>query len=98
MKIVWTSSAASDLQSVRDYIARDSQYYAARFVARIIKAVDPLKSFPELGQVVPEFQEDEIRERVLDNYRILYQVQTDRVLVLAIVHAGRDMSSLRLEG
>lgn len=29
MRIVWTKDAAADLRSIRDYIARDSEHYAA---------------------------------------------------------------------
>ena len=32
MNIVWTDPAILDLESIRDYIGRDSEYYAARFV------------------------------------------------------------------
>ncbi len=97
MKIVWTNSATSDLQSIRDYIAQGSDYYADHLVAGIIKAVGILERFPELGPVVPEFGEDEIRERILDNYRVLYQTRVDRVLVLAVVHASRDLGSVDLQ-
>ncbi len=97
MKIVWTNPAISDLKSIRDYIARDSEYYAVRFVERIIEVVDVLQKFPEFGQMVPEFEEYGIRERLLHNYRILYEVRTDHVLIHAIVHAKRDMGSFELE-
>jgi hypothetical protein len=36
MKIEWTEPAISDLESIRDYIGRDSEYYASRFIGRII--------------------------------------------------------------
>ena len=97
MRIVWTTPAISDLEAVREYIARDSEYYATRFVQRLVGAVEVLRGFPELGAVVPEFEEYGIRERLLGNYRILYQVRVEDVLVLAIVHARRDLDSLELE-
>lgn len=34
MKLEWTEPAFLDLESIRDYIAKDSAYYAAQFVAR----------------------------------------------------------------
>ena len=36
MKIEWTEPSISDLQHIRDYIAKDSEYFAARFVEKII--------------------------------------------------------------
>jgi len=43
MEIQWTEPAVSDLEGIRNYIGRDSEYYASRFVSRIIEAVERLK-------------------------------------------------------
>jgi toxin ParE1/3/4 len=94
VKIVWTGPALSDLQSIRDYIARDSAFYAARFIKRLIRSVRVLERSPEIGAVVPEFQAEGIREILFRNYRILYRIRADRVRVIAVVHAARDLGSL----
>jgi toxin ParE1/3/4 len=44
MKIEWTEPAVADLEGIRDFIRRDSEYYAIRFVERIIEAVENLDS------------------------------------------------------
>ena len=49
MKIEWTEPAILDLDGIRNYIARDSEYYASRFVGKIVKAVEKLEEFPENG-------------------------------------------------
>lgn len=97
MRVEWSESATADLDAIRAYIARDSEHYAARFVQQVVKTTRMLRTFPELGQVVPEFNERTVRERVLQNYRILYEVQERRVLIIAIVHAARDIGSLIFE-
>ena len=97
MRVEWSESAAADLDAIRAYIARDSEHFAARFVQQVVKTTQMLRTFPELGQVVPEFDQRTIRERVLQNYRILYEVQERRVLIIAIVHAARDIGSLTFE-
>jgi plasmid stabilization system protein ParE len=48
MKIEWTNPAVSDLQYIRDYIARDSEFFAHRFAQRIIDTIGTLPQFPEL--------------------------------------------------
>jgi toxin ParE1/3/4 len=96
MKVVWSEPATADLDSIRAYIARDSEYYAARFVQRVVKTTKMLETFPELGQVIREFEERIIRERILQNYRILYEIQSSRILIVAIVHAARNISSIQL--
>jgi toxin ParE1/3/4 len=96
MRVVWTKFAHEDLKAIRAYIARDSAYYAARCVQRIVNAVKVLGKFPELGQVVPKFDRRVVRERTVQNYRVLYTVEREHVVVLAIVHAARDIGSIIL--
>ena len=92
MIIDWTKPALLDLEGVRDYISRDSEYYAARFVEKIIEAVESLEKFPARGMCVPEADEENIREILFYNYRIMYRVETGRVLILTIIHGARDLS------
>ncbi len=87
-----------DLGAIEAYISRDSVYYAKRFVDRIVRTTATLKKFPERGNVVPELSDRTIRECVLHNYRILYQIQEARALIVAVVHAARNIESLRLDG
>jgi addiction module RelE/StbE family toxin len=96
MRVVWAKSAIEDLKAIRAYIARDSAYYAARFAQRIANAIKALRSFPELGQVIPKFGRYVVRERIVQNYRVLYTVEKDSVVILAVVHAARDMDSITL--
>ncbi len=92
MKIEWTEPALLDLENIRDYIRRDSEYYAVRFVEKIIEAVENLEEFPQMGRTVPEAEEESIRELLLHNYRIIYRVEADRILVLTVIHGARDLS------
>jgi toxin ParE1/3/4 len=92
MKIEWTEPAISDLDGIRDYIGRDSEYYASRFIGRIIEAVERLVYFPEMGRRVPEAEEENVRELLFQNYRIMYRSEPQRILVLTVIHAARDIS------
>ena len=92
MKIEWTEPAVSDLESIRDYISRDSEYYATRFIEKIIETVESLQKFFKIGRAVPEAEDENIRELLLHNYRIIYRVETDRILVLTVLHGARDLS------
>ena len=97
MNLAWTKPALSDLESIRDYIKRDSECCANRFVERIIEAVESLEKFPEMGREVPEAEEENIRELVFQNYRIIYRVETDSILILTVIHGARDLSRKRYE-
>lgn len=91
MKIEWTAPAVVDLEGIRDYIKKDSDYYAIRFVERIIEAVESLERFPKKGRIVPEAEEKNIREILFYSYRIIYRVEIERILILAVIHGARDL-------
>jgi plasmid stabilization system protein ParE len=92
MKLVWSEPALADIESIRDYIRHDSEFYASRFVNRILDAVESLTALPARGRLVPEADDPNTREILFQNYRIMYRVESVRVVILAIVHAARDWS------
>ncbi len=71
MKVLWSAPAVEDLESIGDYIARDSEYYANSFVEKIIYAVEKLDNFPMLGRVIPEVNHPKLRELIFQNFRIM---------------------------
>jgi toxin ParE1/3/4 len=91
MKIVWTEPAVEDLHELHRFIARDSEEYAGRFVEGIITAAERLADHPRLGRVVPEANEENIRELLYYNYRIIYRVASDRIELLSVIHGSRDL-------
>ncbi len=95
MNIEWSEPALSDIENIREYIGKDSQYYASRFIGKIILSVEKLEKFPELGRKVPEAEDNEgdIRELLFQNYRIMYRVESQRILILTIIHAAREISA-----
>ncbi|MGH9358177.1 MAG: type II toxin-antitoxin system RelE/ParE family toxin [Terriglobia bacterium] len=93
-KIEWTRSAIGDVMALRDYIARDAEAYADRFVQKIIQVVERAGAFPQMGRPVAEANQDSVREILFGNYRIVYRVEESRVLVLMVIHGARDLSTL----
>ena len=53
VEVRWTPEAAGDLESITNFIAKDSPYYARLFVIDVLEAVDRLLNFPKSGRVVP---------------------------------------------
>ena len=95
MKILWTEPAIEDLRNLHGYIAKDSDVYASSFVQRIILAVDRLSDFPRLGRMVPEAEQETIRELLYQNYRIIYRIKSELVEVLTVIHGRRDLGSFK---
>ncbi len=67
-------------------IARDSPTYASTVVSKILDATRNLSQFPFSGRIVPEFDEEWIREKIVYSYRVIYQVQDDVVTIATVIH------------
>jgi addiction module RelE/StbE family toxin len=89
VKITWTELAIEDLKIIHAYILKDSKIYADRMAEKIIARVDQLAYFPKSGRVVPEFENDSIRELIQGNYRIIYKVSTQKISIIRIHHSAK---------
>lgn len=97
MRIDWSELAILDLEGIKEFIQRDSEYYALEFTSRIIEMIEKLSSFSNIGRKVSEVDDESIREVVFYNYRIIYKLFDESVLVLAIIHAARDLNNMKLQ-
>ena len=91
VKVIWTTIARSDLKSIYEYISEDSGFYAKRFIEKLIDKVEILETYPNMGRVVPEFENQKIRELIEGNYRIVYRTSSDRVEIIRVHHSGRKL-------
>jgi len=93
MRVEWSDLALDDLDEVARYIGRDSPFYAREFVERIFDTTDRLAIFPLSGRLVPESEDDQTREVIVQGYRVMYAIEDDRVLILAVMHGSRDLGN-----
>lgn len=93
-RIVWTEAAWIDLESIANFISRDSPYYAASFVHEIRDCARSLSQMSMRGHIVSEIGDRQIRQLMVQSYRLIYKVEGSRVAVLAIVHGARDLKSV----
>ncbi|MBI5093402.1 MAG: type II toxin-antitoxin system RelE/ParE family toxin [Candidatus Hydrogenedentes bacterium] len=96
-QIRWTVQATADLESITEFIARDSGHYARVFAIDVVHAVERLTQFPNSGRVVPEVNDPMVREILLGAYRIVYRLRGDYADILTIHHGARllDPADLR---
>lgn len=88
--VKWSKPAKIDLKQIHDYIARDSKFYAQKVSLEIVEKSEKLKSFPEVGRIVPETGDPNIRELLIYSYRLIYEVFPNKVEVLALIHSKRN--------
>ena len=86
VKVIWTDSAIQDLNDIGNYIAKDSERYAEITVARLFNSVNILEEHPKAGKMVPEFEDELIRELIRGTYRIVYHIIDDFRIDIITVH------------
>lgn len=96
-RVVWGEAAQSALDAALDDIAESSLDGAIRVLTRALEVADSLSSLAERGRVVPEVGDSMLRELFVFEYRLLYRVREDRVVIRAFLHGARDFSKWRSE-
>ena len=72
------------VREIAEYIALDKPTVAITWAEDIFDSVKRLIDFPKSGRVVPELKRDELREIVMGNYRVIYKIKGDKILVLVV--------------
>ena len=76
-KVIIAPSAQSDLADIVRYIARHNSDAAARLGYELITRAESLANFPEIGRMVPEFRQPDLREIICRSYRIIYRLKRE---------------------
>ena len=98
-QVVLSTSARSDLRDIVRYISLDAPDRALQFGHFLISHTKNLAHFPKLGRVVPEFDDESIREIIVRSYRVVYRLNHERTLVEVIRfwHAARGIPDIDLD-
>lgn len=89
-QIDWSKLAKDDLQDIYDYISNDSERYALQMVDRLVVRTEILMLHSKTGRVVPEFEDENLRELIEGNYRIIYYlISEEKVSIVRVYHGAR---------
>jgi plasmid stabilization system protein ParE len=86
------------LDDAVSYVAQDSHLAAERLLIRALEAASSLDVFSERGRIVPELNQPDVRQLLVQRYRLVYEVTPAEVQILAFVHGARDLTGPRFEG
>lgn len=94
LQLKWSPEAIEDIESIAEYIARDSDFYARAIVTEILAASRSIAEFPLIGRSVLETGNERIRERFVYSYRLVYRIEATRILVVAVIHGKRLLENI----
>jgi addiction module RelE/StbE family toxin len=89
-RLNWTELSINDLINIAEFISKDSVKYAVIQIQRIRERARLRKTQPFLGRIVPETNNESIRELILGNYRIIYKIiSKERIDILTVHHSAK---------
>lgn len=99
VEVKWTLYSLEDIESIAEFISKDSFFYAQVQTERFFQRTAILETFPMAGRMVPEIGAEDIRELIEGNYRIIYRIiNANRVDILTVHHSSRLLSSNPFQG
>lgn len=92
LKVLWTENSIQDLLAIKEFISLDSPDRAETWIGELYTSGENLVTFPQRGRIVPEFNQENIRELLIENYRLVYRVKANSIEILTIFEGHRRLS------
>lgn len=92
-RLIWSHKAIRDIESIYDFIAEDSPFYAKVQVERVVAVAERLILYPLSGRSIPELPHLPHQELICGSYRVIYRYEPaqETVFIVSVVHASRLM-------
>ncbi len=94
LEISWSDHARSDLGKIGEFIAKDNPQAALRWIEKLAQSVERLAVLPMSGRMVPEFRRKELREIIVQNYRIVYRIKPDEIEIVTVFEGHRSFPAV----
>jgi plasmid stabilization system protein ParE len=94
-RVKWTTPAWTDVEELARFITRDSPRYAIVLQREAQAAAKSLQQFARRGRVVPERDDEQLRELMVgSSYRLIYRIMPeDEVHIIAFLNCARDVDT-----
>ncbi|MBX9675608.1 MAG: type II toxin-antitoxin system RelE/ParE family toxin [Methylotenera sp.] len=89
LNVAWSQTALDDIEAIAAYIHKDSPFYAKAVIEKLFASTQLIAQFPQIGRVVPELNQENVRERFVYSYRLIYAVKVTQIEILTVVHGKR---------
>jgi toxin ParE1/3/4 len=88
--ISFAASALRGLEEIKAwYAAQGVSDIGERLVAEVFQRIETLVDHPDMGRVVPEFEQSFVRELIHPPFRIVYRHDTKRVRIVRVWRSER---------
>lgn len=74
----------NQLIEIKNFISKDSKSRAVKYLLEIKNQIEILADFPYIGKVNTTKSNKSIRDFVVYGYKIIYKINSNNILILAI--------------
>ena len=90
--VIWAPTAVADLDEV---LAQRED--ASSLLDAVLDAAASLSTFSDRGRLAPELDDAVTRELFVRDFRLMYEVSSEHVLIVAFVYGARDFETWQRE-
>lgn len=85
IKISLAESAINDLEEILEYYNEQQlSHVGKRLVRQVMNDIECLQDQPDMGRMVPEFEQKNLREQIRPPFRIVYLRERFRIRIVRV--------------
>jgi plasmid stabilization system protein ParE len=90
VNLSFSKLAIEDLKGIKEYyLEQGVPQIGQDFVAAIVEHIETLSAHPDIGRVVPEFNDDSIRELIHSPFRVVYLREIESIKIIRVWRSER---------
>ena len=90
IKISLVESAIEDLEDILNYYSEQKvPHVGKRVVSQVLEDIECLKNQPDMGRIVPEFEQNRLRELIRPPFRIVYLRESSKIRIVRVWRSER---------
>jgi plasmid stabilization system protein ParE len=98
MKVNFSKDTKEFILNLKQYISKDSPARAKQYTIKFVSRITDMLQYPYIGKVNATFDDELIREIVIDGMKIIYKIYPKSVGVLMIYkYIDFDESDIEIE-
>jgi len=96
MKVIWAPLAREQVADAFAFMSAERPAAAVRWFEQVVESAGSLSVFPDMGGMMPEAGRPEVRQVLVDPYRLIYRRDPDTVVIIGVFHFHQDVDAVDL--
>jgi addiction module RelE/StbE family toxin len=89
MRISYSKNSQKELREIKNYISKFNPENAKRFIKKLKNNIENIPNFPYKYRKSIYFDDENIRDMIIDGYTIIYEIKNDKIMVLNIFNKNK---------